>query len=375
MVPAGISPDVGAPEAGRTTAAGASGVPSFLSSIDEAALNKLVERALAAHRSGRASFAASLWGRALEVAAHTNTLAVVKCTLMQATCLSDQACATASADERAALQAESWALVSSVMPLLSTRMDENTLLPGRCTKTEVDFYKRLMLVARHIHNVPPRSARDLQLVGFGVGYVSALLAAVHALMRCGRQPRPTDASERMEFVIRVVDMVRSLADVLSQQFVYDFFLAQMLPASHSFPKLNFVEEVGFAHICSDRLRIDIADPLLDALRARWTAPAMVAMRTKRGLLDVAVTADIEAKVGAAELVQRADTALHGLKTCSFPLCGKVEATVLEFRSCSACRSVWYCSSEHGALHWTEHKPTCRAAVAAKRAAASRDDES
>ena len=97
---------------------------------------------------------------------------------------------------------------------------------------------------------------------------------------------------------------------------------------------------------------------------------MVAMRTERGLLDVGTK--VKERAGAAVVRQLADAAAHGLKTCSFPPCGKNESTVLEFRSCSACRSAWYCSAEHGALHWTEHKPACRATVAAKHAAAAED---
>ena len=40
----------------------------------------------------------------------------------------------------------------------------------------------------------------------------------------------------------------------------------------------------------------------------------------------------------------------------------------QYKLCSACRSVWYCSEKHGALHWTKHKPVCRATTAAQQAA-------
>ena len=59
---------------------------------------------------------------------------------------------------------------------------------------------------------------------------------------------------------------------------------------------------------------------------------------------------------------------HGLRSCALPSCDKREASVQQFKFCSACRSVWYCSEEHGALYWAEHKPVCRATTAAQQAA-------
>ena len=97
------------------------------------------------------------------------------------------------------------------------------------------------------------------------------------------------------------------------------------------------------------------------------APALVAMRAERRLADV--SAQTKAAEAQHDAAYRADIAAHGLKTCSLPSCGKQEVTVQQYKFCSACRSVWYCSAEHGALHWKEHKPTCRATVAAREAAA------
>ena len=135
---------------------------------DEAALNRLMERAVAADVSARYAFAASLWKRAAAAATVLHggdTLVTAKCTLEQAGSFCSQASAEASLQTAAALIAEAWTLTSSVLPLLSTRMDNNTLLPGRCTKEEVDFFKRFTRARRE--NV--LSARDLQLVGFSVG--------------------------------------------------------------------------------------------------------------------------------------------------------------------------------------------------------------
>ena len=97
-----------------------------------------------------------------------------------------------------------------------------------------------------------------------------------------------------------------------------------------------------------------ADPCIDALRDRWMAPVLVAMRAERQLADV--SAQIQCASELTEAIRRTDIAAHGLKICALPSCDKHEATVQQYKFCSACRSVWYCSAEHGALHWKEHKP-------------------
>ena len=94
---------------------------------------------------------------------------------------------------------------------------------------------------------------------------------------------------------------------------------------------------------------------------------MVQMRRARGLLDTT-----EEQVELCKSIssrQRADEAKHGLKECALPSCGKREASVGQHKRCSACRSMWYCSAEQGALHWKEYKPTCRATTAPQQMAA------
>ena len=121
----------------------------------------------------------------------------------------------------------------------------------------------------------------------------------------------------------------------------------------------------FAASCDIILR-RLADPFIDALRERWMAPALVAMRTERHLDDV--LPGVRDACERQDATRLADITAHGLKHCALPSCDKQEVTVQQYKFCSACRSVWYCSAEHGALHWKEHKPACRATVAAKEAA-------
>ena len=70
------------------------------------------------------------------------------------------------------------------------------------------------------------------------------------------------------------------------------------------------------------------------------------------------------------------TAVHtslttpGLRSCALAGCGAKEAHPAHFKSCSACRTVAYCSKEHQVAGWPSHKKACKAA----RKAAAADDE-
>ena len=129
-------------ETSRQTPAGAAAAAGAGTAADKTALDRLVERALTADVNTRLAFAASLWKRAAAAATALHrgeSLVAAKCTLEQSASLCGQAGAEESPADRAAFLEEVWALVSSVLPLLTNRMNDNTLLPGRCTKGEVDF--------------------------------------------------------------------------------------------------------------------------------------------------------------------------------------------------------------------------------------------
>ena len=96
---------------------------------------------------------------------------------------------------------------------------------------------------------------------------------------------------------------------------------------------------------------------------------MVQLRRARGLLVTKEIDEAAQKIMEEKKTSRlADVAKHGLKECALPSCGKLEVSVGQH---SACRCVWYCFAEHGALHWKEHKPTCRATTTAQHAASGK----
>ena len=96
-----------------------------------------------------------------------------------------------------------------------------------------------------------------------------------------------------------------------------------------------------------------------ALETRWTSPDMVASLQMRGTAEEN-TIRVNNVIEEREAAQRADVAEHGLLVCALPGCDKQEVTVREFKVCSACRAVAYCSAEHGGLHWAGgHKHECK----------------
>ena len=315
----------------------------------------LCEKALTAEKSGRYALAAALYGRAVEEARrlHGVTFVCTYLTLHRSDSLLRQAhLEGVTSDERTALLAESWALVSSSLPLIVRRMDDNAMLPGRGTAVELAFCKRFRQLTRVVFGWPPHTARELQLEGLTLGYSTAARAA-RRVLSCIAQTHGLNAVEVLEaqaFLLRVVDSMQSAALSLA-----DSRLQEEAALSFTLQQAVTLKNAGL-------------DPaFITSLRAKWSSAAMVQMRRARGLLDTTQESKEVIKASASKLL--ADVAKHGLMECALPSCGKREASVGQHKRCSACRCAWYCSAEHGALHWREHKPICRATTASQPAAA------
>ena len=104
-----------------------------------------------------------------------------------------------------------------------------------------------------------------------------------------------------------------------------------------------------------------------AVLRKWRSSAVADVLRARGSLQAGVAATRES-VAAFDARQRADIEKIGLRECAWPSCDKVERTVREFKQCSGCRAVWYCSPEHHTLDWGAHKKDCHKLDKARRAA-------
>ena len=342
---AGVAPR-GAPS-NATAGASANAAP-----VDTAHLDRLVEKALTAENSGRYSLAAAFYRHAADEALclYRDTFLCTYLTLQRASSLVLQSqLEGVTTGERTTLRDEAWALASSCLPLIVGRMDANTMLPGRGTAVELAFFKRFDAAKNVIYDFPLLSPQDAQLAGLCLGYATTVEAATLFLGLLSSRHN----IEAQAFVLRVVDC--------------------MPPAARSMPEITLFQEIAFASNIQQVLSGPF--PIYDAtfvasLRTKWTTAAMVHMRRERRLLNASETAK---RVIADDTTRRrADVAEHGLKHCALPSCDKKEASVQQYKCCSACRSVWYCSEEHGALHGAEHKPVCRATTAAQQAADDAD---
>ena len=340
----GVSSSLAAP--GRVTA----GAPA-----DTTQLDRLCEKALSAGLLGRDALAASLYRRAADEALqlYGKTFVCTFLTLFCAHMLTTEARRVGVA--RAQMEAEAWSLITGALPLISKRMDDNTMLPGRGMAVELGFCKKFAATKHAVVELPQLSAANLQLQGLSSGYATACSAAC-LLLECivtvpelKADPRLAQAYEA--FILRVVDNMQPAARSLHNCYT----LAEELSLARRVDEV--LARSGSFHATS----------FLASLRSKWAA--MEKMRRVRLLLHrLDEGKELNKELNAVRL---ADVTAHGFKKCALPLCDEREVSVLQFRSCSACRSVWYCSPEHGVLHWKEHKPVCRATAAAKEAAAGR----
>ena len=104
-----------------------------------------------------------------------------------------------------------------------------------------------------------------------------------------------------------------------------------------------------------------------AVLRKWRSSAVADVLRARGVLRAAASTH-QGMNAEFKIRQRADIEKIGLRECAWPSCDKVERTVREFKQCSGCRSVWYCSPEHHTLDWGAHKKDCRKLDKARRAA-------
>jgi hypothetical protein len=93
---------------------------------------------------------------------------------------------------------------------------------------------------------------------------------------------------------------------------------------------------------------------------------------KRNMADAdAVSARTNARVAA---VASAAVTAKGLHVCALDSCDARELHASHFKLCGACKTACYCSREHQAAHWRQHKAACKAAREGGAAGATPSNE-
>ena len=286
-----------------------------------------------------ARHAARLWGE--------NSLVVAHLRLSEATSLRNLASTSTSAPEQEALLRRAWAILVPVHALFLRRIADNTLMPGTNTEAEVTYLAHSEAFGLKAMDKPVPSKAVLRGFGVVLGY-SALMKAVDLtlalLMDLRDSALPRESAQF--FVLTALDAIPRTA-TMDTSLKSEMTLVAVME-THMNPQ-NF--ERSF---CAAVLR-------------KWRSSAVADVLRARGVLQTGVAAHHE-KIAEFQARQRADIEKIGLRECAWPSCDKVERTVREFKQCSGCRSVWYCSPEHHTLDWGTHKKDCQKLDKARREA-------
>jgi hypothetical protein len=239
---------------------------------------------------------------------------------------------------------DAWAAQRAAHAILAPRHAAGTLLPGRCRQEELAFKRHISLHTTRAlqpqHLALPGFDASLDAAAHAVGYAAFLKCAYLPLIRlCATSVKlpfpPFAPGEQAPAQALVLDAL----DLLAGSERYAFLLS---------------EEQKFATVvlcASDRLD-DAA--FRDAARAKLLACG--AMLRQRGVIAPGSVVAQDARLAArhAAVVEK-----RGLHTCELTSCARRETTVNEFKTCGACKSVWYCCVEHSKLNWKAHKQECR----------------
>ena len=319
----------------------------------EASLHALVAKADEAFGKRRWARAADLFKRATLQASPLyphDSLVPVEMQNCQGNVLQGQAGQPGlSVAEQRALYEEAWARVREGMEVVSRRHASDTLGYNKCRLDEVQYATRHLTLHTRVGVDAAQRARRLALVTSNASYfgVSVAIQLAHLCLyrlhsTSFRIPLPPlVAPERVfaeHFVLQALDYLASTRAV-------------------TFP---IISEPALVHVVQQLLASPVMEPSFRAaLEARWMSPDMVASLRMHGTIEQG-TSLVVSWNAERYTVQRADVAEHGLLVCALPGCDKREVTVREFKVCSACRAVAYCSAEHGGLHWAGgHKHECK----------------
>ena len=286
-----------------------------------------------------ARHAGRLWG--------DNSLMVAHLRVGEGGSLRGMALASTSYLEKEALLRRAWAILVPVHALLLRRLADNTLLPGTNTKEEVAYFARSQTFVWKAQDKPVPSEAALQRLGVLLGYTTLLDA--------------------------VCDTLALLMDLrgfaLPQESAHSFVLTALdaIPRTVTMDASFTGEEALVAMMETDMKPQNFEPSFCNAVLRKWRSNAVADVLRARGSLQTGVAAHEESRA-AFEARQRADIEKIGLRKCAWPSCDKVERTFREFKQCSGCRSVWYCSPEHHTLDWGAHKKDCQKLDKARRAA-------
>ena len=293
--------------------------------------------------------ARALWGDKSE-------LCVVLALLEERGVLVHHARLTTSVDDAAPFWLEAHRLVAECRRILNARLSANTCLVGRCFAVEEDFFARYgTMMLQSVGAVLTKEQKAaFSCVKRKVGYSVCMYTAYEGLrfaypavafpeVQLGMLCPPLTGEERSDthtFAIRCLGIMTAATDNIG---TYEGHFAKL--------------------VCTLLVSNHLEQPFKAELTRAGNRPALQSALRARGALEDVVRDDNMRKVIIKKVAD--DLAKHGLRWCALPSCAKLMTCVFDFKQCSACKAVVYCSAEHAALHWTAtHKTECASLKAA-----------
>ena len=307
----------------------------------------LVERVVAAGVLSRHTRCAELCDRAGKQAQrlYGDNLVVADLRVGEVRSLRGLACASTTPSEKTALWRRAWAILVPVHALLLRRLADNTLLPGTIKEEEVTYYARLQAFTLKAQDKPIPSEAVLQYLSVAFGYktlLSAVCITLALLFELHGSGLSRDSAH--SFVLTALDAIPRTATM----------------------QHNLQSETDLVALIEQDMKPQYFEPsFCAAVLRKWRSHAVADVLRARGSLQTGVAAH-EETIAEFRARQRVDIEKIGLRDCALPSCDKVERTVREFKQCSGCRSVWYCSPEHHTLDWGAHGKDCKTLHKARR---------
>jgi hypothetical protein len=258
-------------------------------------------------------------------------------------------------------------LLPAAMASLERRKAAGTLLPGACRPYEVAWSAAKLAhdqaIAANMPNaavcVPP-TAEKISAWSAYVGYDAYMLTASIALQLCAL------ATNLLKALVLNLPEATAVACSVFVESAFDMIQRSTDSASSTEAGLvrnaqNYIDEQQRFRATSSEWHARIL--------AAWRRLQSSGVLQRRGILQCVSLND--AFVAHATAAAAATAAARGLRFCALHTCGAQEVHASQFKRCSACSGVVYCSKEHQVQDWPAHKAACRSA---RKAAEQADNE-
>jgi hypothetical protein len=345
-----------------------------MSALDVSAVVALTNKATTLHEKGAYARAAELYARAAAAAralGARDCLVVAALQIMQADCWVLQSFSPLlGAAEKAGMSGAAIDLLPATLATLARRRKAGTLLPGTCAPHEEAWELACATHDTMMNAMDPTSddfVEVLPALAQFVGYIAYLDGARLALMRATLLKAVADTRDDEAWALATALACDAMELMTQPRTALD---ALGLQACHMPSETSFASGVqqDIAHgFISD------ADDFGRTLLAAWARVERSGVLQTRHMLH-GISLGVARNNEQREAMTAASTVPNALRRCALNSCVAREVHVSQFKLCGACKTAVYCSKEHQAAHWRDHKAACKATRSGGAGGAAPSDE-